>query len=123
MLHKLIATIILDFGRQFFSYPSPILQTSKIDREAYFKELESKLLILSEDFLTNMLAINNTLLDNSEQINGLKIEGENKLSTLKRENHALKVETSALEERISNLSFILADLRGKVKQLKRKKQA
>ena len=70
-----------------------------------------------------MLAINNTLLDHSAQLNGLKIDGENKLSTLERENHALKVETSDLEERISNLSFILANFHGKVKQLKRKKQA
>ena len=40
--------------------------------EASFKHLESRLLKLSEDFLENKLAINNTLLDHSNQLNGLK---------------------------------------------------
>ena len=44
-----------------------------------------------------------------------------KLSALEKENHELKVENSALEERINNLSYILADLQGKVKHAEEEK--
>ena len=44
-----------------------------------------------------------------------------KLSASEKENHELKVENSALEERIDNLSYILADLQGKVKHTEEEK--
>ena len=89
--------------------------------EASFKHLESRLLKLSEDFLENTLAINNTLLDHTNQLNGLKNDEKVKLSALEKENHELKVENSVLEERINNLSYILADLQGKVKHAEEEK--
>ena len=89
--------------------------------EASFKHLESRLLKLSEDFLENTLAINNTLHDHTDQLNGLKNDEKVKLSALEKENHELKVENSALEERINNLSYILADLQGKVKHAEEEK--
>ena len=89
--------------------------------EASFKHLESRLLKLSEDFLENKLPINNTLLDHSNQLNGLKNDDKVKLSALEKENHELKVENSALEERINNLTYILADLQGKVKHAEEEK--
>ena len=89
--------------------------------EASFKHLESRLLKLTEDFLENTLAINNTLLDHTNQLNGLKNDEKVKLSALEKENHELKVENSALEERINNLSYILADLQGKVKHAEEEK--
>ena len=90
--------------------------------EASFKHLESRLLKLSEDFLENTLAINSTLLDHSKQLSGLKNDEKVKLSALEKENHELKVENSALEERIlNNLSYILANLQGKVKHAEEEK--
>ena len=89
--------------------------------EAFLKHLESRLLQLSEDFLANTLAVNNTLLDHSKQLNGLKNQDKDKLSALEKENHELKVENSALEERKNNLSYILADLQGKVKHAEEQK--
>ena len=46
------------------------------------KQLESRMLMLSEDFLKNTLAINNTLLDHSDQLNGLKNQDKEKLSAI-----------------------------------------
>jgi lysophospholipase L1-like esterase len=85
------------------------------------KQLESRMVMLSEDFLKNTLAINNTLLDHSDQINGLKNQDKEKLSALEIENHELKVQNSALEERMTNLTYILADLQGKLKNAEEEK--
>ena len=57
----------------------------------------------------------------TNQLNGLKNDEKVKLSALKKENHELKVENSALEERINNVSYILDDLQGKVKHAEEEK--
>ena len=54
-------------------------------------------------------------------LTGLKNDEKVKLSALEKENHELKVENSALEERINNLSYILTDLQGKVKHAEEEK--
>ena len=101
------------------------IQPAKSDREHFlensFKRLESRLLKLSEEFIANTLAINNTLCNHSKQLDGLINQDESKLSELIRENHELKVENNALEERINNLSYILADLQGKAKHAEEEK--
>jgi predicted nucleic acid-binding Zn-ribbon protein len=70
-----------------------------------------------------MTYINRTLSDHSNQLKELRIaDKESEFSALKKENNDLKDtnndlknENKSLHEKLNNLSYILADLQGKVK--------
>jgi hypothetical protein len=54
-------------------------------------------------FFKNMLAINNMLLDYSNQLNSLKIQDKDKLPVLEKENHELKGENQCFGVKIDQL--------------------
>jgi predicted nuclease with TOPRIM domain len=75
-----------------------------------------------------MTYINRTLSDHSNQLKGNLADKESEFSALKKENNVLKDtnndlknENKSLHERLNNLSYILADLQGKVKSTEEEK--
>ena len=71
---------------------------------------------LKEELTDNLIAINRSLLEHSEQLKELQSpNADSELFRLKLENSDLRKENDRLTERISNLSFILADLQDKAK--------
>ena len=87
-----------------------------------------KLQALSDQFVSSMTYINRTLSDHSNQLKGNLADKESEFSALKKENNVLKDtnndlknENKSLHERLNNLSYILADLQGKVKSTEEEK--
>lgn len=93
------------------------------------RQLQAKLQALSDQFVSSMTSINRTLSDHSNQLKELRIaDKESEFSALKKENNDLKDtntdlknENESLQERLNNLSYILADLHGKVKSTEEEK--
>ena len=84
--------------------------------EMSIKSLNGQMQALKEELTDNLIAINRSLLEHSEQLKELQSPNpDNELCRLKLENSDLKEENDRLTERINNLSFILADLQGKAK--------
>ena len=84
--------------------------------ETSIKSLNGQMQALKEELTDNLIAINRSLLEHSEQLKELQSPNtDNELCRLKLENSDLKEENDRLTERINNLSFILADLQGKAK--------
>ena len=84
--------------------------------EVSIKYLNGQIQSLKEELTDNLIAINRSLLEHSEQLKELQSpSADSELIRLKLENSDLRKENDRWTERISNLSFILADLQDKAK--------
>ena len=84
--------------------------------EMSIKSLNGQMQALKEEFTDNLITINRSLLEHSEQLKELQSpNADSELRRLKLENSDLRKENDQLTERINNLSYILADLQDKAK--------